>query len=92
MNENENGSVSYWVLVSDELLRSDPMFEEAGLHLVERGGVERPGMRWCKFKDDNADASLEGKEVNLAISLVDGKPVVTYREARVTGHDYTSPR
>lgn len=73
-------TASYWVLVSEKLLDSDPMFEEAGLHLAERGPLERPGMRWCKFTDDNADATLEGRQVNLAISLVDGKPVVTYRE------------
>jgi hypothetical protein len=73
-------TATYWLLVSDELLESDPMFEEAGLHLTERGPTETPGMRWCQFRDDNADERFEGKKVNLAVSLVDGKPVVTYRE------------
>lgn len=76
-------SASYWVRVSEELLHSDPMFAEAGLTLLKEGPISGPGMRWCKFGDGDADASLEGQEVNLAISLVDGKPVVTYREAVV---------
>lgn len=73
-------SARYWSLVADELLDSVPDFESAGLHLIERGGVEYPGMRWCRFLDDGAPAELEGKEITPVISLVEGKPVITDRQ------------
>lgn len=57
-------SVRYWVLVSDELMASDPQWPE-GLRPVERGGTEQPGMHWWRFEDDGAPASLEGKQVEL---------------------------
>lgn len=72
-------SASYWMLVADELLDSETEWEGAGLHLIERGGVNFPGQRWCKFLDDNAPPELEGKEIEPVFSTIDGKPAVTDR-------------
>jgi hypothetical protein len=60
-------SVRYWVLVSDELMDSDPQWPE-GLRVVEAGPHDVAGMRWRKFEDDGAPASLEGRCVELTFT------------------------
>jgi hypothetical protein len=72
----------YYVLVSQELLDAEPepAWEEAGLHLIERGGFTEPGTRWCLFDDDNAPAQLNGLKVELTFTRVDMRPVITDRQ------------
>lgn len=58
----------YYVYVAQELLDSGPPWEDAGLHLIEQGALTRPGVRVCRFLDDNAPEELEGKTVELALT------------------------
>lgn len=59
-------SAQYWVLVSDELMDSDPEWPE-GLRPVKAAtdGPPRGGGRWWLFEDVGAPATLEGKRVEL---------------------------
>lgn len=72
-------SATYWVLCSDELMDMDPDWASVGLESVEKGGYDRPGMRWWKFRDENADTSLEGKQIELSVGSEDGRPVILER-------------
>lgn len=78
-------SARYYVLVAQDLLDAEPptAWEEAGLHLVETGGLTEPGMRWCQFDDDDAPEELNGMKVELTFARVDMRPVITDRQ--VTG-------
>lgn len=66
-------SARYWVLVSDEVMSSNPPWPE-GLRVIEPGPYEQPPpgqpptMRWWKFEDDGAPATLEGKRVELTFT------------------------
>jgi hypothetical protein len=77
----------YWVLVADELLEGEHTVDwsQLGLHLVESGPAESPGMRWIRFQDDNAPPEMTGSpRVELTIGETDdGKPVIT--ERRIIG-------
>jgi hypothetical protein len=75
--------VRYWVLVSRELLDTNPPWAAVGLRLVERGGWENGHARWCLVEDPDAPAELEGREVEILITEEDGKPRITGRQ--VTG-------
>lgn len=70
----------YWVLVSDELMDSDPRWPE-GFRPVERGSTVwlEPGVRWWLFEDDDAPPGLDGKPVEVTAVLEDGKPVIVRR-------------
>lgn len=63
-------SARYWVLVSDELMASDPQWPD-GLRVVESEVCVRsdqPGMRWWLLEDDGAPATLDGKLVELTFT------------------------
>jgi hypothetical protein len=64
-------SARYYVLVSQELLDADPApaWEDAGLHLIEQGALTQPGVRACRFLDDNAPEELEGKTVDVSFGV-----------------------
>ena len=64
-------------------MQSRPDWAGAGLEPVEEGGYDSPGMRWHKFRDENADPSLDGRQVELTIERRDGRPHVAGRS--VTG-------
>lgn len=68
-----NGSVRYWVLVSDELMASLPLWLD-GFRPVKEGNVEYPGMTWHLFEDDDAPEELEGKRVEVIISRDTASP------------------
>lgn len=72
-------AATYWVLVADELMQSQPDWASSGLEPIEKGGYDSPGMRWWKFRDRAADPDLEGKRVELWFASVDGSPVITER-------------
>lgn len=74
-----SAGATYWVLIADELMQSQPDWASAGLEPVEQGGYDSPGMRWHKFRDENADPSLEGKQVELTIGTRDGRPYIMSR-------------
>lgn len=56
----------YYVLVS--WLDEQPLWEEAGLHLMAWGDVNDPGPSWCLLDDDNAPPDLNGKRVELTLT------------------------
>jgi hypothetical protein len=61
-------SARYHVLVSDELMASDPQWPD-GLRPVEQEPADPgryPGMHWWLFEDDSASESLNGKQVELS--------------------------
>ena len=62
-------SARYWVLVSDELMATDPPWPE-GLRPVKRmAESDQPSdMHWWLFEDDTAPATLEGKRVELTFT------------------------
>ena len=66
-------SVRYWVLVSDELMVSLPLWLD-GFRPVKEGNVESPGMTWHLFEDDGAPEDLDGKKVEVIISRDTGSP------------------
>lgn len=73
----------YWVLASDELMRSDPQWPD-GLRVTgETAFALEPGMSWYRFEDDNALPSYENREVELTFRTDDGE--VSIAERRVTG-------
>ena len=74
-------SAVYWVLASDELMDSDPLWP-AFLRPVEPGPYEHPGMRWWKFEDDEAPESLNGKRIELT-SWRDGDEVRVARRPAI---------
>jgi hypothetical protein len=79
-------AADYWVLVADELMTDEADridWASVELEVIDRGRYEGPGMRWWKFRDENADPGLEGRQVELTISRVDGHPVIA--ERRITG-------
>jgi hypothetical protein len=78
-------AVRYWVLMSVDLVTdSAPMLEGAGLHLIEYGAQDSPGMRWCLFEDDGAPPDLDGKRVELTFTRdADGGTRISDRQ--VTG-------
>ena len=59
-------SVRYWVLVSDDLMDSDPQWPD-GLRPVKPDDGVPPDAcsRWWLLEDDRAPATLEGKRVEL---------------------------
>jgi hypothetical protein len=73
----------YWVLVSDELMASLPLWLD-GFRPVKEGNVETPGMTWHLFEDDDAPEELEGKRVEVTISRSTGSlgspPKITGRQ------------
>lgn len=80
-------AADYWVLVADELMTDQAHrvdWASVDLEVIDRGGYDRPGTRWWKFRDENADPGLEDRQVELTISRVDGQPVITGR--RITDH------
>lgn len=79
-------AADYWVLVTDELMTDKAHridWASIELEVIDRGGYDSPGMRWWKFRDENADPGLEGRQVELTISRVDGQPVITGRRIMV---------
>jgi hypothetical protein len=77
-------SAQYWVLVSDELMKTGPSWP-AGLRPV-KGDCRPPGelhARWWLFEDDGAPPELDGHKVELTFRLEDGEPALAGRE--VTG-------
>ena len=75
-------SARYWVLVSDELMASLPLWLD-GFRPVKEGNVEYPGMTWHLFEDDEAPEDLEGKRVEVTISrdtgILGSPPKITDR-------------
>lgn len=73
-------SATYWVLVSDELMKTKPPWP-AGLRPVQSDDrhPDNPGMRWWLFEDDDAPPELDRKDVNLVFRDEDGKPVLAER-------------
>jgi hypothetical protein len=75
-------SARYWVLVSDELMGSLPLWLD-GFRPVKEGSVEAPGMTWHLFEDDSAPEELDGKRVEVTISRETGSlgspPKITER-------------
>lgn len=74
-------SARYWVLISEELMASDPQWP-ASLRPIQEGEApspQNPGMRWWLLEDDDAAAELGGKRVDLTLGLEDGRPVVLSR-------------
>ena len=74
-------SATTWALIFDELMDSEPEPEwgKAGLHVLEPGPYEYPGVRWWKLQDDTAPETLDGKRVEYQFSQVDGEPQITGR-------------
>ena len=60
-------SARYWVLIHDEVMDAGPQWPE-GLRLIEPGPWEAPGVRWYRFQDGGAPATLEGKRVELTFT------------------------
>lgn len=74
----------YYVQVSTELLDApDARWQEAGLRLIEVGGLIEPDWRWCLFEDDNAPENLNGLKIELTFGRIGMRPVITGR--RVIG-------
>lgn len=75
-------SARYWVLVSDELMASLPVWLH-NFRPVKEGNVESPGMTWHLFEDDDAPEELDGKRVEVIISRDTGRlgspPMITER-------------
>jgi hypothetical protein len=79
---------TYWVLISDELMNSEPRWESVGLdvlypadHMPEPGG-----MRWWKIRDKFAGSSLEGQRVELEFGIHDGQALVVSRKHMAGQH------
>lgn len=79
---------TYWVLISDELMNSEPRWESVGLdvlypadHMPEPGG-----MRWWKIRDKFAGSSLEGQRVELEFGRRDGESFIISRRQVGNGH------
>jgi hypothetical protein len=70
----------YWVACTWELLRSDPVWERAGIMLVEIAPPhELPDhARWVLFEDPGAPPELDGRAIELVFRQ-DGDSV------RITG-------
>jgi len=66
-------SARYWVLITDELMDSDPQWPD-GLRVIEPGpheqphGTNPPAARWWLMEDDGAPATLAGKHVELTFT------------------------
>jgi hypothetical protein len=78
-------SARYWVLVTDQLMASDPQWPE-GLRIVEPDDCDTycerdapPGTSWELFEDDGAPASLAGEYVELAFSRSADKVMIASR-------------
>jgi hypothetical protein len=82
-------SARYWVLVSDELMASLPLWLD-GFRPVKEGNVETPGMTWHLFEDDDAPEGLEGKRVEVIVSRDTASPgsppQLTERRVMSNGH------
>ena len=52
-----------------------------GCALGECAGPGIAGTHWYFFDDPDAPGDLDGREVDLALARVDGKPVITSRRA-----------
>jgi hypothetical protein len=70
----------YWVLATRELLHAGPRWEDAGLRQVGFGGWQDRHTRWVLIEDPGAPPELDGKEVELTFSLIDGKPQIADRQ------------
>ena len=73
-------TATYRILVATKVLEGAIQWPD-GLRLTGSPLVlsDDPGMHWHEFEDDHADPSLNGRNVELTLSLVDGKPVITGR-------------
>ena len=80
-------SARYWVLVSDQLMASDPQWPQ-GLRIVKHGGlaagvVPQEDMHWHLFEDDSAPATLEGKRVELTFTRSGDTVMIASREPAI---------
>jgi hypothetical protein len=73
-------SVRYWVLISDELMDSDPQWPE-GLRPVRADDGVPPDSysRWWLLEDDGAPATLEGRRVELTFVRSGDKAMIGSR-------------
>lgn len=84
-------SSRYQVLVSQELLDCDPVWERAGLDLVSQGPLQPPGVRWCSFTDPDPDAGpVDGQLVDLSFAVRGGQVVIAGRKV-ITDPDPLPP-
>jgi hypothetical protein len=82
-NGDARMSVRYWVEVSDYLAANMDRWP-AGLRPVWRGSRGSRGTHWWLFEDDDAPPELDGKLVELSITVTKGRlPVVTSRQETV---------
>jgi hypothetical protein len=69
---------AYKILLADSLLGMGLVWPE-GCSLVRQLDAATAGTRWHEFSDPDAPPELEGREVELTLARVAGKPVITGR-------------
>jgi hypothetical protein len=78
-------SARYWVLVTHELMDSDPRWPD-GLRPVrqaENGPGPSADAAWWLFEDDGAPATLEGKRVELTFTRSGDKAMIGSRNPAI---------
>jgi len=70
----------YWVLISDDLMNSNPQWPD-GLRPVRSDDGVPPDThnRWWLMEDDGAPATLEGKQVELTFTRSGDKTMIGSR-------------
>jgi len=69
---------AYKILLADSLLSMGLVWPE-GCSLVRQLDQATAGTHWHLFEDPDAPAELEGRDVELTLARIDGKPVITGR-------------
>ena len=73
----------YQILIADPLLNMGLQFPE-GVFLAGQLEQGPAGMHWHLLDDPGAPAELEGRQVELTLRRVDGKPVIASRRVILT--------